>query len=125
MQNLKLTLLFLFLAAPFFLTAQDYLGSWNMAGVAPDGTKVTNTVTMNADGTMTVDFGSDGTIEVRSTYSVSDGVVSMTDSSKESPCHGMTGKYRLAVSGNTMTAKLIEDPCDARRSDQIVMQRKQ
>lgn len=119
------TLIVLFLVVPFFLGAQDYLGTWSMPGLAEDGSKITNTVTISKDGSMTVDFASDGTVEVRSTYTVTDGVVSMTDSGKESPCYGIVGKYRLAVSGDTMTATLVDDPCDVRRADSMTMQRKQ
>jgi hypothetical protein len=126
MRSIKTTLFFLFLTLPFFLAAQDYVGSWNMPGMLEDGTKITNTVTMKADGTMTVDFGSDGAVDVNMTYTVTDGVISMTDHSKESPCHGTVGKYRIAVSGDTMTATLVDDPCDARRGDgsKMVMTRK-
>lgn len=115
---------FLLLCTPFFLGAQDFLGSWTMPGTTPEGESITNTITFNADGTMTVDFASDGTVDVKSTYTYADGKVSVSDSSSESPCYGKTGVYQVAVNGKSMTATLVSDPCEARRADKMMMTKK-
>ena len=118
-----LPVLFLLLL-PFLASAQDFVGSWTMPDKAPDGTAVTNTISFAADGKMTIDFASDGKIDVNMTYTYTDGVVTINDTSKESPCSGKIGKYKMTVAGDTCTATLIEDACEQRRVEKRVMTRK-
>ncbi|WP_020570465.1 hypothetical protein [Neolewinella persica] len=124
MKNAGFLPIIFLLFAPFFLQAQDFLGSWTMSGTTPEGQTITNTIAFNADGTMTVDFGNDGKVDVNATYTHKGNQISVSDTSKESDCYGKLGVYSVTVSGDTFTAVLVSDPCDARRADKMVMTRK-
>jgi hypothetical protein len=124
MKNARFLPILFLLFSPFFLQAQDFLGAWTMSGTTPEGQTITNTVAFNADGTMTIDFGSDGQVEVTSTYTHNGSQVSVSDTDKASDCYGKVGVYNVTVSGDTFTAVLVNDPCDARRADKMVMTRK-
>jgi hypothetical protein len=124
MKNTRFLPILFLLFTPFFLQAQDFVGSWTMSGTTPEGQTITNTITFKADGKLTVDFGSDGQVEVNATYTQKGNQVSFSDTSKESDCYGKVGVYNVSVSGDTFTAVLVSDPCDARRADKMVMTRK-
>lgn len=99
------------------LTAQSMQGAWLMEGTTEDGTKITNKISFAADGTLTVDFANDGTIEVRAAYKQDGDKVSILAPSKEDPCHGTTGIYQVSIDGDICTVTLVDDPCDMRRGD--------
>ncbi len=109
--------MFILLFTPFLLQAQDIVGSWSVTGVTPDGTSITNTITFNTDMTMTVDMGSDGTIDVRAKYSVDGDVVSVSDTGTKSPCYGKVGMYRMSFADDKATATLVKDDCVERKGD--------
>lgn len=102
---------------PFFMSAQSVVGSWLMEGTTESGAKITNKISFLASGDMTVDFANDGSIEVKATYTQTGDKVSITATSKEDPCSGTVGVYQVTIAGNTCTAKVVNDPCDARRGD--------
>lgn len=102
---------------PFFMSAQSVVGSWLMEGTTESGAKITNKISFLASGDMTVDFANDGSIEVKATYTQAGDKVSITATSKEDPCSGTVGVYQVTIAGNTCTAKVVNDPCDARRGD--------
>ncbi len=99
------------------LTAQSMQGSWLMEGQTEDGTAITNKISFNADGTLTVDFGNDGSIEVRAAYKQEGDKVTILAPAKEDPCHGTTGVYQVSIDGDVCTVNLVEDGCDMRRGD--------
>lgn len=107
----------LFLLTPFFMTAQSIVGDWLMDAKTPDGQTVVNKVSFQTDGNLVVDFGNDGSIDVRATYTADGDKVTMLDSSKDSPCFGMKGVYKITIEGNKCTAQVIEDACEVRRGD--------
>ena len=107
----------LFLFTPFLMTAQSIVGDWLMDGKTPDGHTIVNKVSFNADGTLTVDLGNDGSIDVNATYTVEGNKVSMDDTSKESPCYGTVGIYEIKIEGDKCTAKVVEDACAVRKGD--------
>ena len=117
MKNLKFVLFSLLFSFPLLMTGQSFTGDWLFEGTAEDGTKMTNRISVKDDGTMTVDFGNDGTEEVQMTYTMDGNKVSMVDHNEQSPCKGITGTYEVNVQGDICNVKLIEDACDPRRGD--------
>lgn len=113
----KFMLLGALFITPFFMSAQSVVGSWLMEGTTESGAKIMNKISFLASGDMTVDFANDGSIEVKATYTQTGDKVSITATSKEDPCSGTVGVYQVTVAGNTCTAKVVNDPCDARRGD--------
>lgn len=107
----------LLFTTPFALSAQSMVGSWTYQDTTPDGTEVTNTMTMHEDGTFTVDFASDGKADVLGTYTIDGSKITISDTPKESPCHGKDGVYSFKLEGDTVTITLIEDACEIRRRD--------
>lgn len=124
MKNTRFFPILFLLFTPFLAQAQDFLGSWALSGTTPEGKTITNTVTFKADGTMTVDFGSDGKIDVNSTYTHKNNRVSVSDTGNEGGCYGKVGVYDVTVAGDTFSAVLVSDPCEARRMDKMLMTRK-
>lgn len=102
---------------PSFSSAQSIVGDWIMEGKAEDGTKISNKVSFKKNGTLTVDFGNNGSIEVQASYTLDGNQISINDTSKESPCYGQVGIYEISIKGAICTAKVIKDPCDVRRGD--------
>lgn len=120
-----LFILLLFMT-PFALSAQSMVGTWTYQDTTPDGTEVTNTMTMNEDGSFTVDFGSDGKANVLGTYTIDGSKITISDTAKESPCYGKDGVYNFKLEGDIVTITLIEDACEIRRSDRpMTLTRKQ
>lgn len=101
----------------FALSAQSMVGTWTYQDITPDGTEVTNTMTMHEDDTFTVDFASDGKVEVLGTYTIEGSTITIRDTPKESPCYGKDGVYNFQLEGDALTITLIEDPCEIRRRD--------
>lgn len=115
-----------FLMTSFALSAQSMVGTWTYEATTPDGTAVTNTMTMNEDGTFTVDFASDGKPDVLGTYKIDGNQITISDTPAESPCYGKDGVYSFQTEGDTITITLIEDACEIRRSDRpMILTRKQ
>lgn len=114
----------LLLIVPMCLSAQDVTGNWAMSGTAPDGQAYNTTISFHADGTMTVDMGNDGSIDIQANYTLADSQMSISDLAEQSPCYGKTGVYSVSLDGDQMTVTLIDDPCEARSIDRIVMTRK-
>ncbi len=115
-----------FLMTSFALSAQSMVGTWTYQAPTPDGTEVTNTMTMNEDGTFTVDFASDGKADVLGTYTIDGSKITISDTPEESPCYGKDGVYSFSIEGDTATITLIEDACELRRSDRpMTLTRKQ
>ena len=55
-----------------------------------------------------------GSPVVRSIYKFSGDTLSMTDFDGEFACPSMTGKYKVAQTGDQLVFTLIDDPCDGR-----------
>ncbi|MEM8582683.1 MAG: hypothetical protein AAGF87_00370 [Bacteroidota bacterium] len=113
------------LIVPTCLCAQEVTGNWAMSGTAPDGQAYNTTISFHADGTMSVDMGNDGSIDIQANYTHADGQMSISDIAEQSPCYGKTGVYSISLNGDQMTVALVDDPCDARRIDRMVLTRKQ
>ena len=124
MKTTKLLPILVLLFTPFLMQAQDFIGAWTISGTTPQRKPVTNTITFNADKTKTVDFGSDGKVDVRSTFTVNGKQVSVSNTGQEGGCYGKVGVYNVTVAGDILTATLVNDPCEARRADVMEMKRK-
>ena len=117
MKILQLLIILFVLLFPFVGSAQSILGDWAMEGTTPEGEATTTKISFLEDGKMTVDFGNDGTIDVQSTYQLNGNQVSFRDTSEESPCYNKVGTYEFQIEGDTLTARVVDDPCDERRGD--------
>ncbi|MEM1324653.1 MAG: lipocalin family protein [Bacteroidota bacterium] len=118
--------LLFFVSTPFFLSAQSIVGDWLIDSQTADGTPTQDIFSMKADGTFTVDFGSDGKVDVLGTYTINGDQITIQDTPKESPCYGKKGIYEFKVEGDIMTGKMISDECELRRSNRpMKMTRKQ
>ncbi|PHN02489.1 hypothetical protein [Flavilitoribacter nigricans] len=106
-----------FTITPFFLTAQSMVGDWTYSGPGPDGEELINTMSMKEDGSLSVDFGSDGQIEVVASYTIEGKQITINDVSEQSPCHGKAGVYEFALDGDNVTITLVEDACELRRRE--------
>lgn len=106
------------LLTPFALSAQSVAGTWTEQITTPDGEQVTSTFVMTDEGILTVDFTSDGQIDVMSTYTTDGSQIIVVDTMNESPCKGKKGVYNFKIDGDTITISLVEDGCDLRRREQ-------
>jgi len=58
---------------------------------------------------------SNGEVLVRSVCKITGDVVTITDySTGQYSCPDMTGKYKINLSGDSLTLTLLEDPCEGR-----------
>ncbi len=114
MNDLKRFVLFLCCVLPLSLFAQsDFVGSWKGEVSAPDGSSMTFSVVMAADGSYKVDFGMDGSIDIKGKYEEVDGKMTIQDVGGPEACSGK-GVYQYAVSGNSLTMTRVSDECEGR-----------
>lgn len=96
------------------------VGNWQLSFPTDDGGTMTVKVSMKNDGTYTVDFGVDGTIEVNGKYKVEGDKMTIKDVSGPQSCSG-TGVYTVTVEGDTLTMKQISDECEGRSGPEGVL----
>jgi hypothetical protein len=113
----KLLLFSILFMASGSLSAQSLVGDWTMEAYTSDGTKVTNKISFKADGSMTVDFRSDGNVDVHANYSMDGDKLSISDTAEQSACYGKVGVYQVSLNGDEATIKVVDDPCDQRRGE--------
>ena len=70
------------LMTPFFMNAQDHIGTWATSITNQEGNTMTLHLTFNADDSYGVDFFVNGTAEEIGKYSVSNGELTMTASNE-------------------------------------------
>lgn len=116
-------LLHLFLASMFMLPiglmAQSPVGNWKTAIPDENGNMIPLKVKLSEDGTYTVDFGSDGTIEIKGKYTIDGGKMTIQDADG-SECTAQ-GVYKFKVEGDTFTMTRISDGCPNRGGPDGVM----
>lgn len=105
------------LLVPFFTQAQDHIGSWQWTTTGPDGSAMPIQVTFKADNTFEIDFGADGQVEENGEYSMNGNRMTIKVISDGSQCTNKVGVYDMSISGDTATATMVSDECDARRGD--------
>lgn len=109
-----------FFCMPSGLQAQSSpVGDWISSGKTPEGESWSFKVSIKADNTYTVDFGADGQVEIRGTYTL-DGQQMTIKDNPGSECTG-TGVYKFAVDGNNITMTMISDECKGRSGPEGVM----
>lgn len=112
---IRLAVLLLFLA-PGAVFAQSMVGTWQWDDTM-DGTTVTFSFEVKADGTWTVDVGNDGSVELSGVYTLDGDQMTITETGEGSPCSGVAGLYKMTITETTATASVISDKCDQRRGD--------
>ena len=107
---LSLTLL----AATALLSRADAQSFANTNWKAYIGDPVNDTLVLHikADSSFVTDRT--GTAVVRSVFKMSGDTLSLTDFDGEYACPSMTGKYKVAQTGDQLVFTLIDDPCDGR-----------
>ena len=114
-------LLFLALMAilPFGLMAQSPVGTWKMSIPDENGKMTPLKVAMSADDTYAIDFGADGTIEIKGKYTVEGGKMTIQDM-EGSDCTEK-GVYTLKIEGDILTMTRVSDGCNGRGGPEGVM----
>lgn len=116
-------LLLLFLAGmamlPFGLIAQSPVGTWKMSIPDQDGKMTPVNVQMSEDGTYAIDFGADGTIDLKGKYTLEGGKITVQDA-EGSDCTA-PGVYTLKIEGDTLTMTRVSDGCTGRGGPEGVM----
>ena len=107
------------LALPVSLFAQSPVGDWMASGTTPEGETWSFKVSIKADNTYTVDFGTDGQIDIRGTYAISGDQITVKDN-EGSDCTG-TGVYKYTVDGASLTMTKVRDECEGRSGPEGVM----
>lgn len=110
------------IAAPFcfMLFNPDIQGVWTSSLPDEEGNEMPVTLTFEAD-TYQADFANDGLIDVKGTYSIEGGNISMQDAADiENPCPGV-GVYAIEIEGDNMRFALVSDECEIRKRSLKVM----
>lgn len=107
----RITLIFL-LVLPFSMAAQDLAGTWKMSVPDENGEMMTMIATISEDGTYAIDWGADGTVEVKGKYSTESGKITIQDT-EGSDCMG-EAQYNYRIEDDTLTMTRITDPCPDR-----------
>ncbi len=107
------------LLLPFGLMAQSPVGNWKMSVPDGNGNMMALKVSISDQGTYTVDYGADGTIETKGKYTL-DGAKMTVQDTEGSDCTGQ-GVYTFKVEGDTFTMTRVSDPCENRGGPEGVM----
>ncbi len=107
------------LLSPLSLMAQSPVGSWKLPVPDGNGNMVTLKVDISDQGTYTLDFGGDGTIETKGKYTM-DGAKMTIQDSEGADCTGV-GVYTIKVEGDTLTMTRVSDACTDRGGPEGVM----
>lgn len=98
-----------------------YVGTWAGEGTGPDGQMVKFKMII-AEDSYQLDMGMDGNINVVGKVVAEGDQVSVWDVSGELACPGdQKGVYKFAVDGDTLTFTKVEDPCEGRGSDAVLV----
>ncbi|MDX2070054.1 MAG: hypothetical protein SFV55_16625 [Haliscomenobacter sp.] len=101
-----------FLLSPLSLMAQSPVGSWKLSVPDDKGNMIPLKVDISDQGTYTLDFGADGSVETKGKYTM-DGAKMTVQDIEGSDCAG-AGVYTLKVEGDTLTMTRVSDPCTNR-----------
>lgn len=107
------------LAALFFLPVSlmaqsELVGTWNLTLSGENGESMMLKVKLSDDGTYTVDFGGDGTVEINGKYSLKDSQITLEDTSGEYACPASKGVYKYTVDETNLKLERISDTCEGR-----------
>ncbi len=110
----KNLLLGLLCCVSFAATAQTMVGDWSAKGADENGNPMTFKVSLKADGTYTVDFGADGTVEIEGKYTIAGNQMTIEDTGGPAACNAGKGVYTFELTETTNTLTLVSDPCEGR-----------
>lgn len=119
MKAINQIILTVIVCLPIGLTAQDLSGTWKMSMPDENGNMVTVQSTISDDGTYALDWGADGSVEIKGKYTSENGQITFWDTSG-SQCTAK-GVYKWKVEGNTLTMTRVSDGCDGRGGPEGVM----
>ena len=99
------------------ISAQSIVGKWKMEFSSDEGTFAI-AVDLKDNGTYTLDFGVDGTIEVNGKYTISGDTMTIND--VDGDCKGK-GVYTAKATSTTLTMTRVTDECSNRGGPEGVM----
>lgn len=101
---------------PLTLSAQSPYGKWNMSGVDGNGQSFPIVVNFLEAGEYTVDFGGDGTIDIKGKLVVENGTLSVQDYEASDPSMLCTAKgvYTFKTESDKLTIIRVSDDCPGR-----------
>lgn len=109
--NLSILLLF-----PLFVMSQSSIvGAWMTEIPNPEGVIIPVKLVISEDGSYTVDFGNDGTVEINGKYELNGDQITIWDVAGEMACLD-AGKavYKFAVDAEAFAMTRVTDPCEGR-----------
>lgn len=105
---------------PFALSAQSAaVGEWKTSFPDDKGNMIPVHLSIKADNTYAVDFGADGTVDIKGKYMDVEGHLTIQDT-EGSDCAG-EGVYQLEVTAGGMKMTRISDECEGRGGPDGVM----
>ena len=110
---------FIMAMLPFGLMAQSPVGNWKMSVPDENGKLMPMKVDILADGSYNIDFGAEGSIEIKGKYTV-DGAKMTIQDTEGSDCTEK-GVYTIKVEGDTLTLARMSDGCANRGGPEGVM----
>jgi hypothetical protein len=115
--------LFSLLLLPLLLKSQSIEGTWYMEDPTTPGTTELHKVSFLSNGSLHIDYGNNGTLDVRAIYKIKGSQFAVFDIPEDSPCYGQTGIYEFTIKENTATITLLTDPCESRRKEKQILRR--
>ena len=108
-----LLLFFCFSLSSGLFAQSGPVGEWKAMIPADDkGNMMPMHVSIKADNTYAIDFGGDGTVEIKGVYSEKDGQLIIQDN-EGSECTGK-GVYTYEVTADGLTMTKVSDECEGR-----------
>jgi len=113
----KIAFLFSLLCLTAFASAQDSItGDWLFEYSEPDGTTHKTKISFTVEGDYSVDFSTDGQVNVLGKYIVEGDKVTLWDVGGEFACPDQVkGTYQVKFEGDTMHVVAMDDPCEPRK----------
>lgn len=114
MKNLMKHTLWLLLLLPFAAFAQSLQGDWTMQVPDENGNMMLLKLSIGEDA-YTIDFGNDGTPEVKGKYSTEGDQITVQDVEGAMACPAdAKGIYKFEVTDTSMTMTIVKDDCPGR-----------
>lgn len=109
---LFLSLIFLF---PLALSAQSIAGAWMMTVPTDDGGTSMIKLMIKDNGTFTVDFGNDGSVDINGQYETSGDQITVVELDGDgASCKGVKGVYQFTVDASNFVMTRVSDSCESR-----------
>ncbi len=110
-------LLFTGMLFPIFAFSQVHVGDWKMEYPNEAGEMQVFKLTITADGNHAVDFGIDGTIDVKGKHTIEGNTMTIWDTEGEMACPSdQKGIYTFSATSTTLTMTQVSEDCEQRGS---------